>query len=112
MNGTASRIVLGLTTLVGAVALAACTASGSADVHGSTVARSTIEQTASQQISARLGGGKYTVTCPHDLAAKPGAAMTCVTTFPDGEKFNGIATVTSVSGGSARWKYTPSATPA
>ena len=106
----AARLVMGLTSLAGAAALVACTASGSGDVRGSTVAKSIIEQTASKQISDRLGGD-YKVTCPHDLAAKTGASMTCVTTSPDGEKFGGTATVTSVSEGTAHWKYRPSAEP-
>jgi outer membrane lipoprotein-sorting protein len=75
------------------------------------VAKSTIEQTASKQITDRLGGGTYTVTCPHDLAAKRGASMTCVTNSPDGEKFSGTATVTSVSEGTALWAYRPSSKP-
>jgi Domain of unknown function (DUF4333) len=105
------RLVLGLTSLAGAASLVACTASGSAEVSGSTVAKSTIEQTASKQISDRFGGGTYQVTCSHDLAAKAGASMTCVTSFPDGEKFSGIATVTSVRSGKANWAYKPSTKP-
>jgi hypothetical protein len=111
MPNNAGRLFLGLTSLASAAALVACTASGSADVRGSKVAKSTIEQTASKQITDRLGGGTYKVTCPHDLAAKKGASMTCGTTFPDGEKFSGTATVTSVSGGKAHWAYRSSSTP-
>jgi hypothetical protein len=103
--GRLFRLLLGLTSLAGAAALAGCTASGSSGVTGSTVAKSTIEQVASKQITDRLGGGHYTVTCPHDLAAKVGASVTCVTTFPDGEKFSGSAKVTSVGGGKAHWEY-------
>lgn len=103
-NGAARRLV-GLTSLAGTAALVACSASGSADVRSSKVAESSIEQTASKQITDRFGGGPYKVTCPHDLAAKVGASMTCVTTFPDGEKFVGTAKVTSVSGGKAHWAY-------
>ncbi|MBN9620113.1 MAG: hypothetical protein J0H43_10355, partial [Actinobacteria bacterium] len=64
-----------------------------------------IEQVASKQITDRLGGGRYTVACPHDLPARQRASMTCVTTFPDGEKFAGIAEVTSVGDGQAHWSY-------
>lgn len=109
MPEKAGRLFLGLTSLASAAMLVACTASGSTDVHGSTIPKSTIEQTASKQITDRLGGGTYTVSCPHDLAAEKGASMTCVTTFPDGEKFVGTAKVTSVSNGKATWKYDASA---
>jgi hypothetical protein len=111
MSNNAGWLLLGLTPLASAVALVACTASGSANVRGSMVAKLTIEQTASKQITDRLGGGTYVVTCPHDLAAKTGASMACVTTFPDGEKFTGTATVTSASGGTAHLKYIPSSRP-
>lgn len=111
MANSAGRLVLGLTSLTGAAALAACTASGSAAVRAAMVGKSIIEQSASKQIAASFGGGNYKVTCPHDLAAKSGASMTCVTTFPDGEKFSGTATVTAVTDGTAHWKYSPSSTP-
>ena len=106
-----SWILLSVTSLAGA-GLVACTASGATDVHGSTITRSTIEQTASKQITDRLGGGVYKVTCPHDLAARKGASMDCVTTFPDGEKFSGTAAVTAVSQGKAHWTYSPTSKPA
>jgi hypothetical protein len=111
MSDNAGRLLLGLASLASAAALVACTASGSADVRGSKVAKSTIEQTASKQITDRLRGGTYKVTCPHDLAATRGASMTCVTTFPDGERFSGTAKVTSVSEGKAHWEYSPSSKP-
>lgn len=105
MSNNAGRIFVGLASLASVAALVACTASGSANVRGSTVAKSIIEQTASKQISDRFGGGSYKVTCPHDLVAKAGASMTCLTTFPDGERFTGTAKVTSVSAGKAQWTY-------
>lgn len=105
MSIVARPLFGGVTALGAFVVLVGCTASGSAPVQASTIAKSTIEQTAAKQISDRLGGGKYTVTCPHDLPAKAGASMVCVTTFPDGEKFNGNAKVTSVGNGKASWTY-------
>jgi hypothetical protein len=106
------RLIVGVVSLGAAATLVGCTASGSTAVHGTTVSRSVIEQSASKQIADRFGAGRYTVTCPHDLAAKTGATMTCVTRFPDGEKFSGTARVTSVGNGTAHWKYTPSTEPA
>ena len=108
MINNAGRLLVALTSLASAAALVACTASGNTDVRDSRVAKSIIEQTASKQITDRLGGGTYKVTCPHDLAAKTGASMKCVTTVPDGEKFIGTAKITSLSGGKAHWAYQPS----
>ncbi|MDT4906325.1 MAG: hypothetical protein QOH52_4341, partial [Pseudonocardiales bacterium] len=85
MSNTAGRLLVRLTSLAGAAVLSACTASGSSAITGSSIAKSTIEQVASKQISDTFGTGKYTVTCPHDLHAKAGASMQCVTAFPDGE---------------------------
>jgi hypothetical protein len=108
MSNTAGRLLLGLTSLASAATLGACTASGSSAITGSSIAKSTIEQVASKQISDRFGDGKYTVTCPHDLAAKTGASMKCLTTFPGGEKFTGTAKVTSVKSGKTQWTYNAS----
>jgi hypothetical protein len=111
MSSTAGRLFVGLTSLASAAVLVGCTASGSADIRGSKVAKSIVEQAASKQVTDLLGGGKYKVACPQDLAAKSGASMACVTTFPDGEKFSGTATITSISGSKAHWKYSLSAKP-
>ena len=105
MSTLAGQLFVGLASLGSVATLVACTASGTAPVRASTIAQSTIEQTAAKQIGERLGGGTYTVACPHDLPARAGASMVCVTTFPDGEKFNGTARVTSVSDGKASWTY-------
>ena len=108
MSNTAGRLLLGLTSLAGVAALSACSASGSATVTGSAIAKSAIEHVASKQIGDRFGDGRYKVTCPHDLVAKTGASMKCVTTFPDGERFTGTAKVTSLKSGKAQWKYNAS----
>jgi hypothetical protein len=109
MSTSAGRMLLALTSLVAAAGLVSCTASATTTVSSSSISKATIEQGASKQISDRFGGGSYKVTCPHDLAAEKGASMTCIVTFPDGEKFTGTAKVTSVSGGKAHWTYTASA---
>ena len=79
-----------------AAALAAC--SFSASTGETTVSKAQVQDQISEKVAEQAGSKPDSVTCPGDLKAEVGAALTCQVTGGSKKPYNVNVTVTSIDG--------------